>query len=215
MRIIPTINCNTFAQTAKRIKEAQTFLPKSGWLQIDISDGKFNPNKTWNSPEKLVQWLRANKIDGIQLEIHLMVVDPKPWVMRWLEAGAKRVIVHVEAITEKDIAFLKGFGKGKVGIALTPATSIKKAEPYLGHFSFVQLLAVKPGYSGQKFDRKVLEKIVFLKVTHPDATIEIDGGVNATTAPTIKDAGADIVVSGSYIFEAQDKRAAYKELKEI
>ena len=144
-----------------------------------------------------------------------MVADPKPWVMRWFEAGAKRVIVHIESITPQDILFLKGFGKGKVGIALVPATPLKKAEKYLEHFSFVQLLAVKPGYSGQRFDRKVLEKIVFLKALHPDSIVEIDGGVNATTAPTIKDAGADIIVSGSYIFEAEDKKAAYAVLKKI
>lgn len=215
MKIIPAINCKIFACVTKRIKEAQTFLPKGGWLQIDISDGKFNPNKSWNNPEALATWLKDNKITDINVEVHLMVVDPKPLVMRWLEAGAKRVIVHVEAITEKDVLFLKGFGKGKVGIALAPATPIKKAEPYVEHFPFVQLLAVKPGYSGQKFERKVLEKIVFLKALHPEVTIEVDGGVNNTTAPTLKDAGADILVSGSYIFDAKDKKAAYQELKRI
>jgi len=219
MKVIPTINCTTFACVKKRIEEAQTFLPKSAsgrrWLQIDISDGKFNPNKSWNNPEKLAAWLKEKKITDINFEIHLMVADPKLWAMRWFEAGAKRVIVHVEAITPQDILFLKGFGKGKVGIALVPATPLKKAEKYLEHFPFVQLLAVKPGYSGQRFDRKVLEKIVFLKALHPDSIVEIDGGVNATTAPAIKDAGADIIVSGSYIFEAKDKKAAYGELKKI
>lgn len=215
MKVIPTINCDTFACVAKRIKEAQTFLPKGGWLQIDVSDGAFNPNRSWNDPEKFAKWLKEKKIISINFEVHLMVVDPKPWVMRWLEAGAKRVIVHVEAIGEKDILFLKGFGKGKVGIALTPATPLKKAEPYIKHFNFVQLLAVKPGYSGQKFERKVLEKIVYLKALHPQVIIEIDGGVNDTTAPSIKDAGADIIVSGSYIFDTPDKKAAYKELKRI
>lgn len=215
MLIIPAINCNTFKEVTKRIEEARTFLPKSGWLQIDISDGKFNPNKSWNNPEKLAQWLQEKKITDINFEIHLMVIDPKPWVMRWFEAGAKRVIVHVEAITEKDMLFLQGFGKGKVGIALVPATPIKKAEKYVQHFSFVQLLAVKPGFSGQKFERKVLEKIVFLKALHPDVIIEIDGGVNETTAPTLKDAGADVLVSGSYIFDAKDKKEAYMTLEKI
>lgn len=215
MKVIPTINCITFAQATRRIKEAQRFLPKGGWLQIDISDGKFNPNKTWNDPKKFAKWLKDNKIEGINFEIHLMVVDPKPWAMQWLEAGAKRVVVHVEALTPNDILFLKGFGKGKVGIAMVPGSPIKAIERYVEHFPFIQLLAVKPGYSGQKFERKVLEKIVFLKALYPKIVIEIDGGVNATTAPTIKDAGADIVVSGSYIFDAEDKMAAYKELKKI
>lgn len=215
MKIIPAINYNTFAQVTKRIEEARSFLPKNGWVQIDISDGKFNPNKTWNNPEKLAEWMKEKKIAGINIEVHLMITDPKPWVMRWLESGAKRIIVHVEAIAEKDILFLKGFGKGKIGIALAPGTPIKVVEKYIGHFPFVQLLAVKPGYSGQKFERKVLEKIVFLKALHPEVTIEIDGGVNETTAPTIKDAGADIIVSGSYIFDAKDKKAAYNALKRI
>lgn len=215
MKIIPAINCNTFACVTKRIEEARTFLPKGGWLQIDISDGKFNPVKSWNNPEKLGEWLKEKKITDINFEIHLMVVDPKPLVIRWLEAGAKRVVVHIEAITEKDILFLKGFGKGKVGIAIVPTTPIKKLEPYIEHFPFVQLLAVKPGFSNQKIQRKVLEKIVFLKALHPDCIVEIDGGVNDRTAPTIKDAGADIIVSGSYIFDAIDKKAAYNVLKKI
>lgn len=215
MKVIPAINCNTFKEVTKRIEEARSFLPKGGWLQIDVSDGKFNPNKSWNEPKKLAKWLEANKIEGINFEVHLMVVDPKPLVMQWLEAGAKRVVVHVEALTPNDILFLKGFGKGKVGIAIIPGSPIKALERYIEHFPFVQLLAVRPGYSGQKFDRKVLEKIVYLKALHPDSIIEIDGGVNAATAPAIKDAGADIVVSGSYIFDAPDKKKAYRELKKI
>ncbi|EKD24483.1 MAG: DNA replication licensing factor MCM2 [uncultured bacterium] len=215
MKVIPTINCNTFAAVKKQIKEARAFLPKNSWLQIDVSDGKFNPNKSWNNPEKLKEWLKTEKIEGINFEIHLMVVDPKPLVMRWLEAGAKRIIVHVETITEKDILFLKGFGKGKIGIALLPATPIKAAATYIEHFPFIQLLAVKPGFSGQKIQRNVLEKIVFLKALYPGITIEIDGGVNDRTAPTIKDAGGDIIVSGSYIFTATDKKAAYATLKKI
>ena len=236
MRIIPAINCKTFACVKKRIEEAQTFLPTGGWLQVDVSDGKFSASvsspralsyrrrpvssgvvssKSWNNPEALAKWLKEKKITGIKFEIHLMVVDPKPWVMRWFEAGAKRVIVHVEALTPKDIPFLEGFGKGKVGIALVPNTSLKQAESYLKHFSFVQLLAVHPGFSGQRFERNVLEKIVFLKAAHPEATIEIDGGVNDTTAPSIKDAGADIVVSSSFIFDAKDKKEAYNVLKKL
>ncbi|HAL24240.1 TPA: hypothetical protein DCP18_00420 [Candidatus Wolfebacteria bacterium] len=144
-----------------------------------------------------------------------MVTDPKLWAMQWLEAGARRVVVHVEALTPNDILFLKGFGKGRIGIAIIPGSPIKAVERYVEHFSFIQLLAVKPGYSGQKLDRKVLEKIVFLKALYPNVTIEVDGGVNASTAPTIKDAGADIVVVGSYIFEAADKGKAYRELKKI
>lgn len=215
MKTIPTINCNTFAQTTKRIEEAKNFLPKGGWLQIDISDGKFNQNKTWNDPQKFAKWLKEKKITDINFEIHLMVVDPKPWAMQWLEAGAKRVIVQIETLAEKDILFLKGFGKGKVGIALAPNTPIKAVAPYVQHFPFIQLLAVNPGFSGQKIQRKVLEKIVYLKALYPGITIEIDGGVNDRTAPTIKDAGADIIVSGSYIFEAKDKKAAYATLKKI
>lgn len=215
MKTIPAINCNTFTGITKRIESAQTFLPKNSWLQIDVSDGKFNPNKSWNNPEKLAKWLKEKKIKDINFEIHLMVVDPKPWVMRWIEAGAKRVIVHVEAITEKDILFLKGFGKGRVGIALAPTTPIKAVAKYVEHFPYIQLLAVKPGYSGQKFVRNVLEKIVYLKALYPGIIIEIDGGVSDRTAPTIKDAGADIIVSGSYIFDALDKKTAYNELKKI
>ncbi|AKM78690.1 MAG: ribulose-phosphate 3-epimerase-like [Candidatus Wolfebacteria bacterium GW2011_GWB1_47_1] len=215
MKVIPAINCTTFAQVTKRIKEAQNVLPKGGWLQIDVSDGKFNQNKSWNEPKKLAKWLKDNKVEGINFEAHLMVTDPKLWAMQWLEAGARRVVVHVEALTPNDILFLKGFGKGRIGIAIIPGSPIKAVERYVEHFSFIQLLAVKPGYSGQKLDRKVLEKIVFLKALYPNVTIEVDGGVNASTAPTIKDAGADIVVVGSYIFEAADKGKAYRELKKI
>ncbi len=214
MKIFPAINCNTFTVVKKRILEARGFLPKNGWVQIDISDGKFNAVKSWNNPEALAKWMKEEKI-AMNIEAHLMVVDPLPQAMCWLEAGAKRVIVHAEAITEKDILFLKGFGKKKVGIALTAKTPVKKVAPFVRDLPFVQLLAVTPGFSGQIFNKKILEKIVWLKTEYPEATIEIDGGVNERTASTIKDAGADIIVSGSYIFDAKDKKAAYMALKNI
>ncbi|PIR44095.1 hypothetical protein COV23_01650 [Candidatus Wolfebacteria bacterium CG10_big_fil_rev_8_21_14_0_10_31_9] len=213
MRIIPTVNCKNFKCVKERLENVAEFLHRGSWVQIDISDGKFTRVKTWNKPEQFKRLVNSNqKIGKIKFEIHLMVENPEVWVKKWLMAGADRVIVHAEAIDLKKFKIYDLEFKNKLGIAIKSNIKVEKLISYLDKIKFVLLLSVKAGYSGQKFDKKILEKIKFLKKNYPKIVIEVDGGVNPKIAKLIKKAGADIAVSGSYIFDSKNLKKAYDSL---
>ena len=211
MRVIPAINCKNFTCIKRRIKKAAEFLPKNSWIQIDISDGKFTKAKTWNSPLQLKKFLYKNKIAKFNLEVHLMVNDFGNEIKKWQEAGAKRIIIHLEALENCGFKLTPKNSKN-LGLAIKPSTSVKKLVHFLPKIKFVQLLAVSPGYSGQQFDKLTIKKIEFLKKNYPKVKIEIDGGMNEETAKLIKKAGADFIVSGSYLFNSNNFRKRYISL---
>lgn len=209
MKIIPAINCKDFKCVKAQIEKVAEFLPKNGWIQIDVSDGKFTKAKTYNNAKRVMQ---IAKRSSLKLEVHLMVNNPKAYADKWLKAGADRVIVHIESIlTRPGLVSKFGFRK-EIGLAIKPETEIKKLFPYLDKIKFIQLLAVKPGYSGQRFNKHTVNKIKFLKKNYPKAVVEIDGGINPKTVQIIKKAGADIAASASYIFDSQNSKEAYKKL---
>lgn len=210
MEVIPAINCLDSACVREKLSVVKSQLPVQ-WLHFDVSDGKFTPVKTWNKPEEL-----KLKID---VEIHLMVHQPVDYVDAWLKADAKRIIVHLEAIMDKRDEFPRVLEKCSAAntelmLALNPGLPVEAVFPYLDSLLFVQFLAVKPGPSGQKFDERVLEKIKVLRERAPDIVIEVDGGINPETARKVKEAGADIVVSASYIFGSENPQKAYQKLVE-
>ncbi len=222
VKIIPTINCGDFACIAEKFKKSAEFgappgasLAKGGeWVQIDIADGVFTLHKTWNNPE---EFKILNLKLKINVEIHLMVENPLDVINEWIEAGAKRIIIHLEAIKfEKLKSYL---GDCEIGIALNPKTSIENLIPYLATIDsskkFVQILAVEPGLSGQKFQPQVLDKIKFLKKNFPDVIIEVDGGINLETAKLCQKAGVNILAVGSYIWKSGNPSEAYRKLESI
>lgn len=201
MLIIPAINCKSSECVKKKLKIASKF---AKWVQIDVADGKFANYKTWNEPEKLNSKLK--------LEVHLMVKNPKIFLNKWVKAGAKRIIVHLEAINGLGPRMYADAAKSvELGLAINPQTSVKRLMPYLkdNKFRFVQILSVSPGPAGQKFHKSSLAKIKFLKQKFPSVIIEVDGGINLETAKLCRKAGADILVSGAYIFENTDPQKAY------
>ena len=154
----------------------------------------------------------------LHFEVHLMIEDPEKAVEHWFKAGAERVIVHLEAM--RDPHFVLETAKksaGEVMLAINPSTPVDALVPYLnppaGGFSGFQILAVSPGPSGQEFNENVLEKIKFLRERAPNAIIEVDGGINPETAKLAKEAGANILVSTSYIMDSPDPKGAYEELE--
>lgn len=213
MLVIPAINCKNLKCVKERLETAAEFLPKNKnkrWVQIDISDGKFTKAKSWNNAVQLSN-LKL-KTYNLRLEAHLMVKDVTKEMGRWCDV-ADRLIIHVESLenlflTSSDLRLIKD----NIGIAINPGTSIKSLVPYLDKIKFVQLLAVNPGYSGQKFDKKTLQKIKFIKKNYPKVIIEIDGGIDEKTAKLVKNAGANIIVSGSYLFDSKNPKEAYKKL---
>ena len=238
MLIAPTINCKNFKCVKKKIQQATKFLPSTnGWVQLDVADGKFTPNKTWNNSMELAKFLEirplkinvnAGRSNLPNIEVHLMVNNPERVIDDWIKAGAKRVIAHLETINTKKSDFQKlrnikeiGFPKIEIGLAINPETPVEELMPYLAANSqrltadsikFVQILAVKPGLAGQKFQPKVLEKIKFLKKNFPKIIIEVDGGINLKTAKLCKNAGADILVAASYIWNNRSPKKALERL---
>ncbi|MEK7546716.1 MAG: ribulose-phosphate 3-epimerase [Patescibacteria group bacterium] len=209
MEIIPVINCHTSEEVAERVKKANKF---ADWVHLDVSDARFTFNKSWGDSSA---WAKmGNKAN---LEVHLMVEEPEKYVDGWVKAGAKRLIVHLEALNEKTFLEIKKKTgkKAELMLAVNPETPANELKPYFKEISSFQILAVYPGPSGQKFRTLVTDKIKFLRREMPDATIEIDGGINEETAKLAKSAGADIVSSGSYIFNSPDPSSAYEKLKSI
>lgn len=221
MQIIPAINCSDFACVAEKIKKAGEF--GADWIQIDIADGKFTPHKTWNNPQDLENI-------QINMEVHLMVENPQEVVDDWIKAGIKRIFVHYEALAEvgrknpdtnaRDILnFILEKGRLAdvgIGLAISPVTPIEEIVSYFDKVKHIQILAVDPGLAGQKFQISVLDKIKFLEGNgFVDVVVEVDGGINLETAKLCKEAGADILVSASYIWNNKDPKAAFEELKSL
>lgn len=212
LEVIPAINCGykDFECVKDKVKKAEGF---SKWIHLDVADGVFTFNKTWNNSD---EW--ATLKTNLDLEVHLMVAHPERILESWLKAGAKRAIVHIEAIDKKSAVEILDIAKkynAEVMLSLNPETTVHSAEEYFKLFCEFQVLAVIPGIAGQKFLPLVLNKVRFLRGQLPDAKIEVDGGITLETARLAKEAGADIVVSASYIFGNQIPEEAFRELSKI
>lgn len=234
MQIIPAINCENFECVKEKLQKAEEI--NFNWVQIDIADGIFTraleppiggsvrgfaPHKTWNNPEEFND-LRFKIYDlGLSLEVHLMVENPLDVIDEWVKAGARRIILHIEAIENNELKSLKvkklksDFKNCEFGLAINPITPVENLIPFLNDFKFIQILAVDPGLSGQKFQLQVLEKIKFLKKNYSDVIIEVDGGINLETAKMCKDIGVDILVVGSYIWQSGNPKEAFEKLQKI
>ena len=212
MQVIPAINSLSLEDAKKKIEIAANF---SDWIHLDIVDGVFAPVKTWGSPQELKELTTNNQRPTTNWEIHLMVENPEQEINGWLETGlAKRIIVHLESLANfEDFLKQRGNYGAEIMLAIKPDTAVEQLLPYLKGFQSFQILAVAPGYAGQKFQMEVINKIKFLRKMAPSAKIEVDGGINPETAKLAKEAGADIAVSASYIFENSDPKKAYLNLR--
>ena len=221
MDIYPVLNCRDADEMRDALKVVQGFLPFGQWIHIDVADAKFTPHKTWNAPEDWPSF-RAN----YNLEVHLMTEEPEKEVPRWLAVGAGRVIVHLEALTEDEHHVARRGvdeliteilaacfpANAQALLAVNPETPVATSLQYFKRFNGVQILAVNPGLSGQKFQPTVLNKLTYLRQTMPGATLEVDGGITPPVVRRVREAGATIAVSAHYIFETGDPKRAYNEL---
>lgn len=213
MEVIPVINCPDARCVEERAAVLGDFLTPGRFVHVDVADGVFTFHKTWNDTEG---W-RALGLP-YPLEVHLMVEHPESWIAPWLAAGAKRFVVHAETIDEDSLEIIGARCRAagaELALSSDPETPPEDLTPYLHAVSRFQVLCVNPGLAGQKFLPLTLEKIGWLKTAVPHAIIEVDGGIMPETARWAKDAGADIIVSASYIFNSKDPGKAYEELKAI
>ena len=208
MAIIPAINEVNFEEIKKKVLLVQSFGSK--WAHLDVADGKFTKNVLWNNPEELKVESEKWKV---KIEVHLMVESPEDVLGEWLKTGIKRIFVHYESI--KDFELLKdkcGAAGVELGLAIGPHIPAEGLFEYNGRVSYFLILAVEPGISGQEFQDNQLEKIRVLREKIPNAKIEVDGGINIRNAFDIKQAGADILVSSSYIWNSGNPKEAYELL---
>jgi ribulose-phosphate 3-epimerase len=185
-------------------------------LHLDIMDGHFVPNLSYGPG--LVKQLRRNT--DLLLDCHLMVSRPEDFVIPFIEAGADIVSVHLEATNhpERLLSVIRANG-AKAAIALNPATPIESLSYLLPALDMILLMTVNPGYGGQSFIPRVLEKIIAIKELCSsqgfNIPIQIDGGVDEQTVKSCVKAGATILVSGSYLFRQHDLAAGINNLRKM
>jgi ribulose-phosphate 3-epimerase len=204
MEIIPAILERELKSVLRKIEIARSLGVET--VQLDVMDGVFVNNTSYGVPDHHLASCRMN------LEVHLMVANPLAEMARWRRLrNAKRAIIHWEAAPEKNLN-----QKFFLSIALNPDTPISVLKPHLGRINHVLMMGVRPGWSGQKFDRSVLDKIKAFKMLEgaKHITVGVDGGVNRDTAPLLNDAGADILNVASFLWQG-DIQENYRWLKSL
>lgn len=212
--IAPSVLAADFANLQRDIEMINT--SEADWFHIDIMDGVFVPNISFGMPV-----LDAiNKHAKKTIDVHLMIVDPDRYISTFKKLGADVLTVHYEACTHlhRTLQAIKAEGM-KAGVALNPHTSVDLLEDVIQDIDLVCIMSVNPGFGGQSFIENTYSKVEKLKALinkkNAATIIEIDGGVTNKNAKQLADAGADVLVAGSYVFGAQDPIATIADLKEI
>ena len=182
-------------------------------LHIDIMDGVFVPNISFGFPVLKYEQQTCKK----PLDVHLMIVEPQKFIQEVKDCGAEIMNVHYETCTHlhRVVQQIKAAGM-KAGVTLNPATPVCVLRDIITEVDLVLLMSVNPGFGGQKFIPQTLNKVrelrALIEETGSKALIEVDGGVNDKTGEQLRDAGADILVAGNYVFKAEDPHAAIHSL---
>lgn len=213
-KIAPSVLAADFANIQRDVEMINS--SEADWFHIDIMDGVFVPNISFGFPVMEAIKKHANK----PLDVHLMIVDPDRYISTFKKAGADVLTVHYEACNHlhRTIQAIKQEGM-KAGVALNPHTPVHLLKDVLPDLDLVCLMSVNPGFGGQKFIRNTFNKVQELKGlindAGSDALIEIDGGVGTDNAKLLVDCGADVLVAGSSVFNAEDPITTVAQLKKL
>ena len=189
-------------------EDAETVASESGYLHMDVMDGHFVPNLTMGSD--LVKALR-----GIApLDVHLMITDPCEFIDDFRKAGAEIISVHIEANNpEKALKLIREKGI-KAGIAINPSTPEEAIDTVVDYADMILVMSVEPGYCGQSFHESSIQRIKNYKEKYPEKLIEVDGGVSTKNSMQLIQAGADILVAGSAIFNSNNPLDTIRKMKQ-
>ena len=214
MIVAPSILEAVFSRLLEEVQDVE----KHGaqFLHIDVMDGHFVPNITLGP--MVFQNLKPHV--GLVFDVHLMISDPYFYAKAFAEAGADYLTFHYETVEDPAelIAHYQSLNV-KPGISIKPATDVRVLDSLLPELDLVLIMSVEPGFGGQSFMPQALEKIAYLREKKEKENfgflIEVDGGINAETGRLCKEAGADVLVAGTHIFKAADRRAVIRELLEL
>jgi ribulose-phosphate 3-epimerase len=203
IKIAPSILSADFTRLGEQVRAVES--AGVDRIQVDIMDGRFVPNISFGSPA--LECLRP--LTRLTLEAHLMVEPPEDFIERFARAGADTLIVHQEATPHlhRAIQQIHALGK-KAGVALNPSTPAGVLSEVLSRLQLVLVMTVNPGFGGQQFIPETLSKIrevrEMIRARHLECEVEVDGGINVETAPRVVEAGADVLVAGSAVFDSKE-----------
>lgn len=212
LKIAPSILAADFSKLAEEVKCVDSL--GADYIHIDVMDGHFVPNITLGPG--IVKCLRPHT--ELPFDVHLMIENPDQYIKDFKEAGADIITVHVEACRHlhRTLQLIKQYGM-QCGVVLNPHTPLEMIKHVLQEVDWILIMSVNPGFGGQTFIPDALNKIATLnqwrKEQNLSYIIEVDGGVNEETARLCEEAGADVVVAGSAVFNAADRQSAIQKIK--
>jgi len=213
IKIAPSILSADFGKLNEEIASVESYVDL---LHVDVMDGQFVPNITLGAP--VVRCIETK----LPLDLHLMIEHPENFIEDFVKAATEHgrspkdvsITVHQEACKHlhRVVQLIKSFGV-KAAVSINPGTPLEMIRDVLDDVDMVLIMSVNPGFGGQKFIEHALQKIELLREIKPELDIEVDGGINAETGKRCVEAGANILVAGSYIFGAKDRKLAIEALR--